>query len=54
MNRYNMLYEQFDQDTQHAVETVIELENKVKSLKGTIKDYKFEIASYRLLLNNNN
>ena len=70
MDRYNTLYEQFDQDTQHAVETVldlesklndlkgcdkyaIQLEDKIKSLKGTIKDYKFEIASYRLLLNNN-
>ena len=51
---YNRLYEVLDQDTQWGVEHIMELEDKVKSLKGTIKDYKFEIASYRLLLNNNN
>jgi Na+/phosphate symporter len=51
---YNRLYEVLDQDTQWGVEHIMELEDKVKSLKGTIKNYKFEIASYRLLLNNNN
>ena len=44
---YNRLYEVLDQDTQWGVEHIMELEDKVKSLKRTINDYKLEITYYR-------
>jgi len=47
VEEYNRLYELFDQDPQEAVYTVMDLENKVSSLKRTINDYKLEITYYR-------
>ena len=44
---YNRLYEVLDQDTQWGVEHIMGLEDKVKSLKRTIDDYKVEITYYR-------
>jgi len=44
---YNRLYEVLDQDTQWGVEHIMELEDKVKSLRRTINDYKLEITYYR-------
>ena len=44
---YNRLYELFDQDPQEAVYAVMDLEDKVKSQKRTINDYKLEITYYR-------
>ncbi len=44
---YNRLYEVLDQDTQWGVEHIMELEDKVKSQKRTINDYKLEITYYR-------
>ena len=44
---YNRLYEVLDQDTQWGVEHIMGLEDKVKSLKRTINDYKLEITYYR-------
>ena len=44
---YNRLYEVLDQDTQWGVVHIMELEDKVKSLKRTIDDYKVEITYYR-------
>ena len=51
MEEYNRLYELFDQDPQEAVYTVMDLENKVSSLKRTIDDYKVEITYYRNTIN---
>lgn len=48
---YNRLYEVLDQDTQWGVEHIMELEDKVKSLKRTIDDYKVEITYYRNTIN---
>ena len=44
---YNRLYEVLDQDTQWGVEHIMGLEDKVKSLKRTINDYKLEVTYYR-------
>ena len=44
---YNRLYEVLDQDTQWGVEHIMGLEDKVKSLKRTINDFKLEITYYR-------
>jgi len=44
---YERLYEMYDQDPQSAVYDVMDLENKVSSLKRTINDYKLEITYYR-------
>ena len=44
---YNRLYEVLDQDTQWGVEHIMELKDKVKSLRRTINDYKLEITYYR-------
>ena len=44
---YNRLYEVLDQDTHWGVEQIMELEDKEKSLKRTIDDYKVEITYYR-------
>ena len=44
---YNRLYEVLDQDTQWGVEHIMELEDKVKSLRRTINNYKLEITYYR-------
>ena len=51
VEEYNRLYELFDQDPQEAVYTVMDLENKVSSLKRTIDDYKVEITYYRNTIN---
>ena len=48
---YNRLYEVLDQDTQWGVEHIMELKDKVKSLKRTIDDYKVEITYYRNTIN---
>ena len=48
---YNRLYEVLDQDTQWGVVHIMELEDKVKSLKRTIDDYKVEITYYRNTIN---